>query len=84
MSGPDFTPLNRDQFGDIAWLHRTENRVLAEHHAEKAVTADTDDECAYHVHQANLHATRAVIAAITDVLETLRKIADGGDDDADQ
>lgn len=79
MTGPDFTPLDRERFGDMAWLHRAENNVLAEHHAQKAIDADTDDECHWHVHQANLHATRAVIAAINDVLDIMRAISEGGD-----
>lgn len=59
MSMPDFTPLDRERFKDIIWLHQAGDRILAETHADSAIAADSDEDCDFHVDMAYLYALRA-------------------------
>lgn len=54
---PDFTPWNRDL--NYAWLYKTGDTVMAEHHATQAANADTADDTEFHCDMTYLYAMRA-------------------------
>lgn len=59
MSGPDFTPLDRDRFKDIVWLHQAGDRVLAQTHIDSADKADNEQDADFHIDMAYLYALRS-------------------------
>ena len=67
----DYTPFNRDQFADLVIWHTTD-AVLAEHAANAAIDADTDDAVEFQIAMTELYALRAQIFTADNVAAIAR------------